>query len=325
MDWESDAEKAMQNVPFFVRRMAKAKVEELARSRNRQRVTLQDVHDSRKQTMGTHGGTSSAVTVLHQPVSANDRASDISVSEELAGPVNEPTMGGLTESHIRRIEELVEKTGGFESRFISIKGCGGAVGCPLTLIDVAKVTERLKERVDGAKLSEALAGQVRGPVLSHHKFKAAVAGCANCCSEPQIKDFAVVAEARPERGPEECIDCGACVDACKEGAVNLLEGGPVIDASRCVHCGDCAAACPTGSLVSRQGYTILVGGKLGRRPQLAVKLVELADEETVYKALDACIALIKEEGRGGERLGAILDRVGLQALRDRLVHVSKMD
>ena len=213
----------------------------------------------------------------------------------------------------------MERTAGHESRFISIKGCGGAVGCPLTLIDVAHVTERMLERIQNSGLSESLAGKVRGPVLSHHKFKTSVAGCANCCSEPQIKDFAVVAGIKPGRGDAECIECMQCVAACKEGAVRIIDGGPVIDESICVSCGDCTAACPTGSLIAqREGYTVLVGGRLGRHPKLAVKLVELVDEETVYKALDACIELIKEEGQNGERLGVIIDRVGIDRLREKL-------
>jgi dissimilatory sulfite reductase (desulfoviridin) alpha/beta subunit len=110
-----------------------------------------------------------------------------------------------------------------------------------------------------------------------------------------------------------------CVAACKEGAIRVVDAEPIIDWDLCARCGDCAAACPTGSLVvEKKGFTILVGGKLGRHPKLAEKLVELADEETVYEALSACIELIEEEGQRGERLGTLLERVGIERLHEKL-------
>lgn len=336
MDWDLEAQKSMDRVPFFVRRMAKKKVEDLVQSRGRDRVTLQDVIDARnavgmdarnaaietrapEQSNGHAGGKAGeAIAASHSSGSEEQAAPEPTESGEL-------TLSGLSEAQIRRIEELVEKTGGHESRFFSIRGCGGAVGCPLTLVDVAQITERMKTIIEESGLSETLKGRVRGPVLSHHKFKTAVAGCPNSCSDPHIKDFAIVAQAKPGRGAEDCIECLQCVAACKEGAIHVVDAEPIIDESLCARCGDCAAACPTGSLVvEKQGFTILVGGKLGRHPKLAEKLVELVDEEMVYRALSACIELIEEEGQGGERLGVILERVGIDRLREKLANGQKV-
>jgi len=41
-----------------------------------------------------------------------------------------------------------------------------------------------------------------------------------------------------------CKGCGACVDVCSEGGLQLREGKPEVDADRCILCGYCAAACP---------------------------------------------------------------------------------
>jgi dissimilatory sulfite reductase (desulfoviridin) alpha/beta subunit len=71
-------------------------------------------------------------------------------------------------------------------------------------------------------------------------------------------------------------------------------------------------------MISQEGYTILVGGKLGRRAQLATTVAELVDESTAMQTLRACIEMLKEEGRAGERFGAVLNRVGTQRLHDRL-------
>ncbi|MBQ7187510.1 MAG: 4Fe-4S binding protein [Ruminococcus sp.] len=43
---------------------------------------------------------------------------------------------------------------------------------------------------------------------------------------------------------EECIGCGACVDACPVGAIAMGDGKAEINADACIDCGSCAATCP---------------------------------------------------------------------------------
>ena len=49
---------------------------------------------------------------------------------------------------------------------------------------------------------------------------------------------------------EDCVGCGACVDTCPSGALELGdEGLAVVDADNCVDCGACIDTCPSEAIV----------------------------------------------------------------------------
>ncbi|MEW6710532.1 MAG: 4Fe-4S binding protein [Candidatus Riflebacteria bacterium] len=41
-----------------------------------------------------------------------------------------------------------------------------------------------------------------------------------------------------------CRNCGACIEACQQGALKPGEKSPKIDHSLCILCGYCAPKCP---------------------------------------------------------------------------------
>jgi ferredoxin len=48
---------------------------------------------------------------------------------------------------------------------------------------------------------------------------------------------------------DDCVACGACVEACPCEAITEADGKYEIDADKCAGCGACAEACPVGAPV----------------------------------------------------------------------------
>lgn len=72
--------------------------------------------------------------------------------------------------------------------------------------------------------------------------------------------------------PERCLGCGACVEACPEGALSLTSSGVATDAARCTGSGACVAVCPAEA---RQ--------MVGRRYTAAEVLVEVERDRLFHE------------------------------------------
>ncbi|MBR2835254.1 MAG: 4Fe-4S binding protein [Coriobacteriales bacterium] len=54
---------------------------------------------------------------------------------------------------------------------------------------------------------------------------------------------------RPEIDVDECIACGACVDACPMGVLEIEdEVATVVDEDSCIACAACLEECPNGAI-----------------------------------------------------------------------------
>lgn len=106
-----------------------------------------------------------------------------------------------------------------------------------------------------------------------------------------------------------CIGCGACVEACPEGACTLTAAGIVTDLARCTACGRCAEACPTTAtemtgrevtvdevlkVIDREqvifdqseGGVTISGGEPLQQPRFLIALLDALGERGIHRAVD---------------------------------------
>jgi len=201
----------------------------------------------------------------------------------------------------------------------SLEACFGGSGCENAVTDSRRLLERLEEVLRRAELTQFLQEKVGGPLKHHHQFRVALSECPNACSRIHIADFALHGRVLLSVEPGLCNRCESCLEVCEEEAISLTEAGPVVEEARCVSCGACTRICPTGALSEAgRGWRVLLGGKLGRHPRLATEIAPFTDEEGVLRLLEKTLRLYKEENQRGERLGAIIERLGWEEVRRRV-------
>ena len=106
-----------------------------------------------------------------------------------------------------------------------------------------------------------------------------------------------------------------------EGAiVSDKEGKPIFDQSKCVYCGDCIKACPTDAWKEKKkGWLVRVGGRHGRHPREADVVLDYLPDEKVNDFAHATIEWYNKNGKTKERVGACIDRVGLDKFKKEVV------
>ncbi len=205
-----------------------------------------------------------------------------------------------------------------ESKGFEIEACFGASGCK----NRANGSEELAGELETMLLRRDIAGflkeRTNGEVKFHHELRVCFSDCPNACSRPQIADIGIIGAVRAGIIEDKCGGCGTCVEACTEGAIHMDRGAAVarIDANSCVMCGKCIPECPSGAIEEAQkGWRILAGGKLGRHPQLGKEMEGIYSREEAIKLVERCLELYFAHSVGGERLGAVLNKIGYDRIK----------
>lgn len=223
----------------------------------------------------------------------------------------------VTMEHVDRSQKKFLGNMENEVQGYQVETCFGQSGCPNRVTDEDDLAERLEETMKARDWKAYMKTRVDGPLKMHHEFRVSASTCPNSCSRPQIVDLGLIGACLPELTDEDCTQCGACVDACAEDAITLEDGAenPTIDFDKCLACAKCIQACPTGTLAEgEKGYRALVGGKLGRHPQLGMDLGRIFTTDQVIEVLNACLDFYQENNVEGERFGAVVSRAGLEKI-----------
>lgn len=218
----------------------------------------------------------------------------------------------------REAEPLLDKLSKAEKGY-EVSGCFGLNSCPNALSSSKELLKSFEKILEEERITEFLKEKVKGPLKAHHKFRVCLAECPNACSQIHITDFALHGVVRVEINPKACSLCGSCLEVCEEGVIELTEYGPKIDEERCVGCAHCVKICPEGALIEGfKGYKIYIGGKLGRHPRLA-SFLTFAQPQEVLRVFKKVLTFYKNNNKKGERLGAIIERIGWENTKKLLL------
>ena len=190
-------------------------------------------------------------------------------------------------------------------RVRTVTACQGNAVCPSGNINSYDIAVKLNERYFGRELP--------------HKFKFGVTGCQNNCLKAEENDVGIKGGMTVECGHDDCIQCGVCVKACREGALSMEDGRIVIDRDKCNNCARCVKSCPTDAWKGTPGYIVSFGGLFGNHIYKGEQLVPIIrDKETLFRVTDAAISFFEKHANGGERFRLTRQRVGEEEFKKEI-------
>jgi NAD(P)H-nitrite reductase large subunit len=67
-----------------------------------------------------------------------------------------------------------------------------------------------------------------------------------------------------------------------------------------------------GLIGDRDGWILTIGGNVGSQPRIGKELISGLDDEAALKAVEDVVTYYKNNAKGAERLGKMIERVGLE-------------
>lgn len=224
--------------------------------------------------------------------------------------------------HIRDLEKVKKElkkigilTGACGPRSRNIVACPGSSVCRFGFSDTEKLAQQFDKKFFGKNVPK--------------KFKIGLSGCPNSCGKPQENDLGFMATGEPECDLDKCISCNLCAKVCEEvctrGArepaiVMDKNKKPVYKKELCFFEGDCIRVCPVDAWKAKRiGYTVFLGGKIGRFPMLGYKIAEFLSEEDTFKITEKTIACYNRIAKKGQRLGEAIEKLGIEEVKKQIL------
>ena len=155
-----------------------------------------------------------------------------------------------------------------------------------------------------------------------HKFKIGIGGCPNSCMKPSLNDVGVEGCKSIYYDSEKCKGCKKCSvsEACPSRAVSVVDGKAVKDLSKCTGCGVCVGKCPFDAFpkTAESVCRVYVGGTWGKTQRMGTPLRSVYRFDEVAGVVEKVMLWYKENGFEKERLGAAIDRIGIDALESAI-------
>lgn len=73
-----------------------------------------------------------------------------------------------------------------------------------------------------------------------------------------------------------------------------------------------------GLIGDKDGWILTIGGNVGSQPRIGKEIANGLDDEAVLEAVDTVIKYYVENAKKGERIGKMIERVGLDPFRESL-------
>ena len=201
----------------------------------------------------------------------------------------------------------------------------GGTGAKVRPITACKGTTCVYGNIDTAGLAEMLHERFyigMREVKLPHKFKIGVGGCPNSCMKPSLNDVGIEGCKVFSFDSNKCRGCKKCVvaESCPSKAVSVVDGKAVTNVSKCTKCGVCVGKCPFGAVPkeAEAACRIFVGGTWGKTQRMGTQLKSVYSFEEIPSVIEKVMLWYKENGYAKERLGAAIDRLGVDALEAAL-------
>lgn len=201
----------------------------------------------------------------------------------------------------------------------------GGTGAKIRPITACKGTTCVFGNIDTHGLAEIIHNRFyigMSTVKLPHKFKIGVGGCPNSCMKPSLNDVGVEGCRIFSFDEEKCKGCKKCAvsEACPSKAVSVSCGKALIDADKCKKCGVCIGKCPFGAVPkeAESACRIFVGGTWGKTQRMGTLLSGVYSFDEAADVIEKVILWYKENAYGKERLGAAIDRLGIEALESAI-------
>ena len=207
---------------------------------------------------------------------------------------------------IDEIQKLIENSGlytGSSGRYIrNVMACSR--WCLYNANPLSDLAAQLNRKYQGRELPG--------------KTLISLSGCDFSCTRSRTSDIGVIARTKIRITDKKCKQCSLCIKAplgCQVDAITLTDEGAQIDTERCVRCGFCTKICRPGTIaVENNSYDIFLGGKGGVKPREAEFFKNVKTEDELVKQIDAVLAGYVFAADDRERIGDVVERLGMSAL-----------